>query len=365
MNNNIENGFIKHFDLHGILTFQVIYPKEKNILSDYNFPYSYFEVENVENPSIILNIKPFDPDIKDCDVVFKKYFVKKNYIYCKDQEGLFSWKIEFKGIDDDITFVNFWWERLPPKALIAPYNFPQKSFIEPLIEYKLSKKGYCLLHSAAISNNKKATLMVGRSGASKTSIIAHCLNKLGYSYLGDDKVIIKNGMVFSFPRYIGIFNYLINNDYSKEMSGIFEKIKCIYFLIVKRNHSINFRIEDKSIIGNINVICKSKENTFPLITPLNKGSLIRSLINNNLAERQMDELNTNDLTIDSHFHNYLTAYSYVFPDLKYPSYKQTMYDIFVNSISDDINISEIIISENHSQGEFDLKIEEILKNCIL
>jgi hypothetical protein len=62
--------FIQHYDLHGIMKFQVRYNNNKNLIYNYNFPYSYFKVDHVDNPSIILNIAPFKPNNEECDVVF-------------------------------------------------------------------------------------------------------------------------------------------------------------------------------------------------------------------------------------------------------------------------------------------------------
>lgn len=359
-------NFIRHYDLHGILKFQVRYEAQNIILPGYNFPYSYFEVEHVDNPSIILNIAPFEPDNDGCDIVFGKYHVKEGYVYCHDQEGLSSWHVEFHGIGTEKTVINFCWNRLPPRALIAPSYFPQAIYIEPLLDFKLAEKGYCLLHSAAVAHNKKAILFAGRSGASKSPIIAYYLKERGYSFMGDDKVIIKEGNVYSFPRSIKLFNYSFKHDYTKELGGLLEKVKAVYYMRqTEDKNGYEFGLEDKASIYSINILSKSQETELPLIHPKKREEIVSSLVNSNLGELVCDLLNTNKLSIDSYFLNCMLAYSYIFPDSLYSTYSALIRKNIDNALYNNLRMSEIVLGTSYTKSQFDDQVGEFLRTKLL
>jgi hypothetical protein len=343
--------FIQHYDLHGIMKFQVRYNNKKNLIYNYNFPYSYFKVDHVDNPSIILNIAPFKPNNEECDVVFHKYYIKKNYLYFKEQHGFFSWHVEFQGIGKEKTIINFYWNRLPPKALFSPYYFPQIAYMEPLMDLKLAERGYCLLHSAAVSHEKKAILFAGRSGASKRTIAAYYLNKMNYSFIGDDKVIIKDGKVFSYPMNIAVCNYSFKRDYTKKLSSLLEKVKTVHYLYKMKDKLIfEFGLEDKASIHSINILSKFQEIEEPLICPKKREEVISSLINNNLAEFTPD------------FYNSLVAYSYIFPESLNSSYSKLLKKNLDISLDNDIRMNEIILGTDYTKRQFDTNVGEFFKS---
>ena len=348
----MKNSVVKYYNVHDILTFQIVCDAEKNYLPDFNFPFSYFEVEYVEKPSIVLNISPFEPNNNGCDIVFKKCHVKRNYIYCRERDGLAAWHVEFIGIEEETTVINFAWERRTPKAFVAPHNFPQIYYLEPLIEYKLTKMGYCLLHAAAMVKGNEAILFAGRSGSSKTPLIAHSISQLGYSYLSDDKVIIRDGLVYSFPRYVNLFNYMMRGNYSKELGGFLEKLKAVVFirkpLKIKNGRGLftfEFNITDIARIKSINVICRSDaENCVKnAIQHENKQRLIASLVYNNYAEMWVSNL----------FIDYLKAYAYIFPEVLQPYTFGNLYQSIYGAINDNVEMNEILVNRSfvHSISE--------------
>lgn len=339
----MKNKIVKHYNIHNILTFQIICEDEHDYFPDFNFPLSYFEVEHVNKPSIILNIGSFEPNHEGSDIVFKKCHVKKNYIYCREQKGLAIWQVEFIGIEDEITIVNFDWERRALKAFVAPYNFPQIMYLEPLIEYKLAKMGYCLLHAAAISKDGDAILLAGRSGSSKTPLIAYSINELGCSYIGDDKVILKDGFVYSYPRYINLFNYMTKGSYSKELGGFLEKLKAALFIMsppwMEKGLSapkLEFNINKMTKIKSINLVYKSKDIAVSkMVIPYkNKLGLVVSLVYNNYAE-----LWVNNLLIDC-----FKAYAYNFPEILQPYNFRNLYQNIHGAVNADTKINEVIIN---------------------
>ncbi|WP_153015967.1 hypothetical protein [Methanofollis ethanolicus] len=340
----MRKRIVKNYNIHDILTFQIVCDDGNDYLPDFNFPFSYFEVESVQDPDIILNVGPFKPNNSECDIVFRKYHIKKDYIYCREQEGLAKWQVEINGIETEEIIINFCWIHKSLRGVVAPNNFSQVVYLESLIDYILAKKGYCLLHVAAVCNDEnEALLFSGRSGSSKTSAIAYSINNLEYSYLGDDKIIIKNGIAYSFLRYFGLFNHLLVSDYSKEHGTFIEKIKAAVF-IMKRSHKLmsKFNIAEQGEIRSISLVDKVQGS----ISDLTKVSdhydaTTCSLINNNLAESLCNLNNTSDLDIPNYFFDMMCAYSYIFHNRSSFNFPETN-DIIKESIPKIVEIFKIV-----------------------
>lgn len=63
--------------------------------------------------------------------------------------------------------------------------------------------GFCAYHASSISLNGKAIVFMGESMSGKTTLSLKLLSK-GYHYLGDDRIFIKNGQVYSYPKPLHI-----------------------------------------------------------------------------------------------------------------------------------------------------------------
>lgn len=352
----MKKRIVKHYNVHDILTFQIVYEDERNYFPDFNFPFSYFEVESVENPDIILNIGPFEPNNDGCDIVFKKYHIKKGYIYCREQEGLASWQVEFEGVEDETTLINFAWLRKPLRAFVAPNNFSQVVYLESLLGFKLAKKGCCLLHVAAIcNNNNEALLLSGRSGSSKTSAIVYSIKELEYSYLGDDKIIVNDGFAYCFPRYFGLFCHLLVSDYSKEHGTFIEKLKAAAYIMESSHRSANgFKSSEKGKIKNVSLVYKVQSPVLDIDKVLDHySSTIGSFVNNNLAEDVSNLNNTSNLDIPSYFFNLMCAYTYIFPENRNFFNPQKNTELLKDSIYENIEINEVFNLKTGLKSFFD------------
>lgn len=67
----------------------------------------------------------------------------------------------------------------------------------------LIEQGFCAYHASSISLNEKAIIFIGESMSGKTTMSLKLASK-GYHYLGDDRVFIRNGIVYSYPKPIHI-----------------------------------------------------------------------------------------------------------------------------------------------------------------
>lgn len=114
-------------------------------------------------------------------------------------------------------------------------NYPKEKLTESIILYmgfhylekQFGEKGMCSCHSACISKNGKATLLIGEAGSGKTSLAVNLCNDYGYSLVSNDmtligseknKIYVYAGTKFLNLRYLSVesnmpfLKYLFNNE---------------------------------------------------------------------------------------------------------------------------------------------------------
>lgn len=92
------------------------------------------------------------------------------------------------------------------------YNDQKKLFAKRIFTNSflkaLQKNGYIILHSAAISNDTGAILIIGDKGAGKTTTLLTLINKYNYNFISNDKIALKKldnkYIVCGIPHSMGI-----------------------------------------------------------------------------------------------------------------------------------------------------------------
>jgi dolichol-phosphate mannosyltransferase len=76
------------------------------------------------------------------------------------------------------------------------------NIVEALLRFLLVSRGYVLLHSAALANERGATLMSAQTDTGKTSTVITLVRRHGYRFLSDDMTIIdaRAGEAISYPK---------------------------------------------------------------------------------------------------------------------------------------------------------------------
>ena len=218
-----------NYDIHNILKFKIVRNKKFNFVKDLNLDYLFFEVEEVDDPDIVVNIGNFTPLNDNCYVVDHKYYVKENYFYCKDSEGRTRWEVEIFGFEEGNTIINFNFKILGTRAL-TPYISVENFLLEPLICYKLSKKKCFLIHSAAISKDNQAYLLAGRGSAFKTTLVMDFVRRAGFDFLGDDKVIITKNKVLNYPLNFISFKFRCEHLPTENAHNILDRIRLLRYV---------------------------------------------------------------------------------------------------------------------------------------
>ena len=150
----------------------------------------------------------------DFKIIFKKNV--NNSI----KQGLFEIKKGTTSIFIDSKNNTAFCDVLFPKGWLIKY-------IEDFLRLKLINKNSTFIHASTVSNPKtnNSFSLIGWHGSGKTTIMMHLLNQ-GYSYLSDDKAIIKsNGEVLAYPTKIRVHSYNIRKHKDILKPSIVEKIR--------------------------------------------------------------------------------------------------------------------------------------------
>lgn len=306
---------VLNYDIHNILKFQIQLDKKFNLLDYLNIEHRFFEVKSVDKPAIILNIGKFKPSNEDCYMVNSKYYIKENYFYCKDSLDNTKFEIEIFGFESGNTIINFDVKVTGIRGLIPILN-AHNLFLSPLIDYKMSSRGYSLLHSAGLSKDNNAFLLAGMGGAFKTTLSMDFVRKAGFDFMGDERVIFHNGIVWSYPIGLISFGYKCRYLPTEKMRSYMDKINMIKYNLSNYHHldRINVNVAKPSKLCAIFFISKHTGRNSFISRKCNLRSAINKLIINNQIE--MGHTYMPNLTgISSNpFFEYMLAYSFLFPN---------------------------------------------------
>lgn len=336
-----------NYNIHNILKFKIVRDKGYGLRDLINLKFSFFEIDDVDEPDITLNIGKFTPSNKNCYLVDHKYYVKKGYFYCNDSEGKAKWEVEITGFEQGNTTINFNGKIAGYKAIMNP-DFIAQNLLLRIIEYKLSRKGYFLVHSAGISKNNQAYVLAGRGGTFKTSLCMDFIRNAGFDFLGDDRVILHEDRIFSFPIGLNVFDFMCDHLPNEKSWTLSNKINFAKHLWDKMGRDISVKIGKPSKLKNLLFIVRTNKAT---ITEREKPlkEVVDKLITNNRLE---DFISLGGMDINTGpFLKYALAYAYIFPDGGLERQHEELKNLLRN-IFETVPMYEIEIPYNYNSTVF-------------
>lgn len=307
-----------NYNIHDVLKVQLWRQREYGWRDQVNLKLSAFEVARVENPDIVLRIGRFTPSLQDCHFVDHQYFVKEGYLYCRDSAGRAAWEVEISGWEAETTTMNIWSRMWDVEALINPDYLPH-NFLRAMIEYKLARKGYFLVHSAGVSKDGQAYLLASRGGTFKTSL---CMDFARHSFdvLGDDRVILHHDGALSFPYGFRVFNFMVRHLPSEDAWGLINKVRLLRYL--RKGKNMTFPRMRPSQLKSVFFLVRRNDAISDRIVArkVDAAEAIDKLVYNNQLE---DFIPLTEKRINSApFFRYRLAYTFVFPQSKVASYEE-------------------------------------------
>lgn len=309
---------VLNYSIHDVLTFQIVRNKRKDFMKDLNLLLSFFETDEIDDPDIVLNIGKFTPSNKNCYVVDHKYHIKENYFYCKDSEGKARWDVEILGFEDGKATINFDGTVFRMQSFLIPDFLPQNLLLRPLIEYKLAKKGYFLIHAGAVSKDNQAYLLEGRGGAFKTTLAMDLVRREDFEFMADDRVIIHEDKVMSFPFHLSLFRFRVKHLPTEDPRGFLDKIRMIKYLWNNSEYANNdVKVANSSTLRALSSIVKTNKEKISV-----REANLEEIINKLIMSMEMEMVYSPRMTGMSfgRYFKYMLAYSFVFPDSRIATY---------------------------------------------
>ena len=333
----------KNYSIHDIVTFKIINKTNffHKFVSNLDIGYKNFEVKNLTNTDFTVHLGDFIPSNQDCYILDDKYYIRKNYVYCKENSyKLAKWKLEISDFESDNTIIRIS-SNLIGNMLIAP-------IIDFLIQFKLNEKGYSLVHASCVSKDSHAYLFSTLSGGGKTTIAMYFVEK-GFDFLGDNFVILHGNNVLSFLSPLNIFTYNLtpiiksNLGVGKmiildlkhllyKMTGGYAKI----FTKINVRNAFSNKVVDNSKLDSVSILIPKKEFH---IENISKEELINHLVINQKLELIS-------------FLDYMLDYSYMFSESNMATHWTRYKENLRKNISEDIPIYKIEVPQRYDAEVF-------------
>ncbi len=185
------------FDICDLLGLQIVVPSRSNVMQRmYASAYEYYQYPKQKRPDqiklIIGNFEPsFPPGAK---TVNKEFVVAPDYLCWQGSHGRGTTEIE--GLESRQTVIRHVPYREIDFRCLLPGLRSIGMYVEPILKYHFFRDHDAyLLHGGAVERDGRGVLVFGTNGAHKTRIILELCRNHGFKFLGDDLILIKDGMV--------------------------------------------------------------------------------------------------------------------------------------------------------------------------
>lgn len=343
-----------NYSLHNFLSVRVCTHASfsKNYFDNIYIQLENFLAQETSIPDLSIHIGPFVPDIDNAQIFDDKYWIKNNSIYFKSERKFSKWALEVKidkGRVDCKIDTNLF------GAVTKPHFFA-----EFFIQYLLLEKGVSVIHAAALEKGSNVLIIPGSSGGGKTTICMSLVED-GYTFLGDNYVIIFDGMAYSYTSPLNIFSYNLVPVIRKNLKAsqlldlyarfLLYKLTGGYIKIFKKINPVNIlnNVGEKGSIKKIAFLTPNNNDAIA-IREIDKNIALKRL-NNNMKLEWYDNFNMMDSALYGNcnfFYNYWT----------------NSYKVLEKNLVDYTDYHEILVPEKYSpscRAEVSALLNDIMK----
>lgn len=202
----MARGTLERYSIHGIFTFDIC--DQASLLVqralDVQGRYRVFQTryDPAVPPDLRITIGSFEPDTAGCVALDNAYWVKRDYLCHRGETyklGAF-WRFDVAGMGAETVEVRI-------DANLQGRPFIAGKIIDFFVFYLLQQRGYSLLHASAVARAQDVYLFAARGGGGKTTLALAAALGQGLQFLGDNFVILKDGVVLSYLSEINLFKY--------------------------------------------------------------------------------------------------------------------------------------------------------------
>lgn len=308
-----------------------------DILEEYCNYISDNSIANNELDFIVSIVKRIRPK-KGCYVLDDKYYIDEGYLYTTDSYKIAKWSIELSRAGNQYRV------KIAPN--LAARFFISGFFIDFLVQFLLSRKGYSMIHSSGLTKGDFSYLFSGRGGSGKTSICMNLVDlDLSYKILGDDFQIISKGESIPYITPLNLFTYnaskfLLNKLHTNQKFALSFK-KMIYsvsggyakfFTKLNPKEAFSEGIGLRSKLLKIFIILPIKSNNIKYlkIQRINKQNAIGHIIYNQMMDSR-------------YFPKYLIQYGFMFPNDEFALYWEKYKENLDENLIEGINYFSILL----------------------
>ncbi len=345
------------YNVHDILRFEMSWNRGYVPESLMNMKFAVFSMgEKAARPDITLNIGKFVPANSQCYVIDHKYHIKDNYFYCRDSGGRVSWEIEITGLERGATMVNL---NMAPRLALNPIQllhtlaFLPQAILSRIIDLRLGAKGYFLVHAAAVADKGLAYVLAGRAGCFKTTLCMDFVRRAGFTWLGDDRVILYRDKVLGFPLNQALFNYMTEHVADETRWNRLHEVRFVTEYSLGRSRKVSkpesAGLKAVLLLAKNSSLAGRKPVTF---SPVPESQLMEVVDSFVTSRRLEDFAALSGFAINTApFWRYLLTYSFVFPDSSIASKERELRESLVSTLKN-VPIYRVGIPPDYSPDVF-------------
>ena len=202
----MTSGEVSRYSIHGFCTFDILDASGRlmKALMDVQHRYQCFrtEYDPAVSPDLRVTIGDFEPDTAGCTKLDDIWWVKEGYLYHRGEIYKMGagWSFDVSGLDGDKLEL-----RIAANAQGRP--FIAGKIIDAFIFYLLQQRGSSLLHASAVARDGEAFVFAARGGGGKTTLALAAAFQNGMAFMGDNFVILNDGVVYSYLSDLNMFGY--------------------------------------------------------------------------------------------------------------------------------------------------------------